>query len=55
MTKNLPGTNTLAHYENPQFTAVKTFIEMAPGFEPGTMLVVLLVPNHPATAGPQTF
>ncbi len=26
----VPGTNTLAYYENPQITAVKSFIGFAP-------------------------
>ncbi len=29
--KGLPGTNTLAYYENPQITTVKSFIVQAPG------------------------
>jgi len=29
--KGLPGTNTLAYYENPEITAVKSSIEQAPG------------------------
>jgi hypothetical protein len=27
--KGLPGTNTLAYYNNPQLTTVKTFIRLA--------------------------
>ena len=29
--KGLPGTNTLAYYENPFITAVKIFIRLDPG------------------------
>ena len=29
--KALPGTNTLAYYENSQITAVKSFLTLAPG------------------------
>ncbi len=29
--KSLPGTNTLAYYENPQITAILGFIVQAPG------------------------
>jgi hypothetical protein len=28
--KGLPGTNTLAYYENPEFTVIKSFIGFAP-------------------------
>ncbi len=31
--KGLPGTNTLANYENPQITALKSFIGLAPILE----------------------
>ena len=29
--KGLPGTNSLAYYENPSITTVKSFVGMAPG------------------------
>jgi hypothetical protein len=31
----LQGTNTLAYYENPQITAVKSFIGLTPGLTTG--------------------
>ncbi len=31
--KSLPGSNTLAYYENPLITAVISFIEQATGFK----------------------
>jgi hypothetical protein len=30
--KGLPGENTLAYYENPSITALKSFITLATGF-----------------------
>jgi hypothetical protein len=32
--RGLPGTNTLAYYDNPQITAVKSFTVDAPDFSP---------------------
>jgi hypothetical protein len=32
--KGLPGTNTLAYYENLLITAVKSFVRLAPGVKP---------------------
>ncbi len=37
--KGLPETNTLAYYENPQITAVKSFIVQAPGVAPNPNIV----------------
>ncbi len=32
--RGLPGTNTLAYYENPKIMAVKSFMVQAPGYWP---------------------
>jgi hypothetical protein len=37
--KGLPGTNTLAYYENPYITAVRSFTVQAPGIGWGSTVV----------------
>ncbi len=38
--KGLPGTNTLAYYENPKITAVKSFIGVGPGGQSSNLYLI---------------